>query len=109
MRIDIEPLSVNDAWQGKRYPTDEYTKYVAALCYKYLPASLVILKGNLKLDITWGFSSKGSDIDNPTKPFVDTLTKKYGFNDNRIYELNLKKEIVPKGKEFIDFTIASLE
>ena len=49
-----------------------------------------------------------SDVDNGAKPFIDILQKKYGFNDNQIYELHLYKEIVDKGNEFIDFSIQTL-
>ena len=62
----------------------------------------------MKLEITWGFSSTGSDVDNTAKEFIDCLSKKYGFNDNQIYELNLKKTIVKKGQEFIEFYITNL-
>lgn len=33
IRIDINPLSVNDAWQGRRYKTDEYKRYERAMLY----------------------------------------------------------------------------
>ena len=35
---------------------------------------------------------------------IDILSKKYGFNDNRIYQLFLTKQIVKKGNEFIEFS-----
>jgi Holliday junction resolvase RusA-like endonuclease len=46
-----------------------------------------------------------ADIDNPLKPILDVLQKKYGFDDRQIYELNVKKEIVKKGDEFIKLKI----
>lgn len=49
-----------------------------------------------------------SDIDNPTKLILDILQKRYGFNDKMIYELNLKKEIVKKGKEYFSFCIEKI-
>jgi len=39
------------------------------------------------------------------KLFIDILQKKYLFNDNRIYKATIYKEIVKKGKEFIEFDI----
>jgi len=27
MRVDIKPLSVNEAWRGRRFKTPEYRKY----------------------------------------------------------------------------------
>jgi hypothetical protein len=41
----------------------------------------------------------------PLKPLLDLIQKKYGINDNRFYKLEVTKEIVKKGKEFIKFDI----
>lgn len=101
MRIDIKPLSVNQAFKGRRFKTKEYIEYQKELLYKLKP--MEIPKGKLKLTIIYGLSSKASDIDNPNKQFIDTLSKKYGFNDKMIYELNTKKVDVSKGCEFIEF------
>jgi Holliday junction resolvase RusA-like endonuclease len=105
-RIDIKPLSVNEVWKGKRYKTDSYKTYERAMLY--LLPQMNTPKDNLKVNICFGFSSSGSDIDNCLKPFLDCLQKKYAINDNRIYELNVKKEIVSKGNEFIKFSIESI-
>jgi Holliday junction resolvase RusA-like endonuclease len=107
MRIEIKPLSVNDAWKGRRFRTDKYKDYQKEIALK-LPNIKNDFQGNLKINIVFGFSSKGSDIDNPLKPFLDCLQKKYGVNDNQIYELHVKKEIVKKGYEFINFEITNL-
>jgi len=103
MRINIKPLSVNECWQGRRFKTDKYKAYELEMLYK-LP-KLDVPKGKLKLTINVGFSNKGSDLDNVCKPFQDILQKKYKFNDSQIYQLEMTKEIVKKGNEFIDFTI----
>jgi|SRR5690606_22210524 len=106
-RIDIKPLSVNAAWCGKKFKTPEYKIYENAM--SFLLPKLNIEKGiKLELKINVGFSSKGSDLDNICKPFQDILTKKYGFNDNQIYRLIMKKTIVPKNKEFIEFEITKI-
>ena len=52
-----------------------------------------------------GFSNKLADIDNCLKPCLDILQKKYGFNDRDIYALDIRKMIVPKGKEYIKIKI----
>ena len=106
MKILIKPLSVNQAWQGKRYKTNVYLKYERDIL-KLIPKE-PILPAPYRFDITFGFSNKASDIDNPLKPFLDCIQKKYNINDKDIYELNVKKEIVKKGKEFIDFKIYSI-
>ena len=104
MKINIKPLSVNDAWKGRRFKSNKYKAYELELWYK-LPA-LKIPKGiKLELTINVGFSSAGSDLDNICKPFQDVISKKYKFNDNQIYRLIMNKEIVKKGSEFISFEL----
>jgi len=102
-RLDIKPLSVNDAWRGRRFKTPEYKRYIRDVLLILRPCK--IPDGPLELHLTFGFSSKGSDIDNPIKCFVDCLQKKYGFNDSRIYKLVVIKEVVKKGSEFIEWDI----
>ena len=104
MIINIKPLSVNEVWQGRRYKTKKYKSYEKELSL-LLPPLEIDFKGYLRVDITFGFSSPQSDIDNPLKPLIDVLQKKYGFNDRQIQELNIKKEIVKKGDEFIKLQI----
>lgn len=107
IKLLIKPLSVNEAWQGKRFKTKKYKRFARDLSY-LLPKTDKKYVGDLKVDIKYGFSSKLSDIDNPCKMFLDCLCKKYGFDDRQIFELNQKKEIVPKGKEYIEFKISCL-
>ena len=99
MLIKIKPLSVNDAWKGQRFKTTAYKHYEQLLGLLLRP--LTIPEGKLKLTLIWAFSSAGSDIDNPCKPCIDILQKKYGFNDSRIHKLDLEKTKVKKGDEFI--------
>ena len=103
MRIDIKPLSVNDAWKGRRFKTKKYKAYEKAVLLM-LP-KFEVPEGNLFLDLEFGLSSRAADIDNPIKCFIDCLQKEYDFDDNRIYELRVKKVIVKKGSEYINFNI----
>jgi Holliday junction resolvase RusA-like endonuclease len=100
MRINIVPLSVNQAWQGKRFKTKEYLKFERDMLL--LLPKFKIPEAPISLSIHYGFSSPLSDIDNPTKLIIDIMQKKYKFNDKDIFELILTKEIVNKGKEFIE-------
>jgi Holliday junction resolvase RusA-like endonuclease len=106
-KISIKPLSVNQAWKGKRFKTNIYKKYEKD-CFTILP-KITVPDGKLKAYLVFGFSSTLSDADNPVKCFVDILQKKYGFNDNKIYEYSIKKVDVKKGEEFIEFSIVSCE
>ena len=105
--LNIKSLSVNDAWKGKRFKTDKYKSYERHLMM-ILPR-MSIPDGNLSLYVEWGFSYSGRDIDNPLKPFIDILQKKYGFNDNRIYELVIKKKSCKRGKDYINFEISECD
>jgi Holliday junction resolvase RusA-like endonuclease len=100
-------MSVNKAWQGKRFKTPEYKSYEKHVLM--LLPSQIEFKAPLRLNLVFGFSSKLSDLDNPIKCFTDCLVKKYNFDDRDIYELNVKKEIVKKGQEFIDFEINEIK
>jgi len=106
IKVNLKPLSVNDAWQGKRFKTPKYKQYEKN-CLLMLP-SLKVSNNRLKISIEYGFSNKMSDVDNPTKLILDILQKKYGFNDNKIYELHLIKKIVEKGNEYFSFFIEEL-
>jgi Holliday junction resolvase RusA-like endonuclease len=103
VRIKIKPLSVNDAWKGRRYKTEEYKAFEQHVSLLLKPVE--IPEGPLQIHIIWGFSSAGSDYDNPIKPFQDCLQKKYGFNDNRIQRGIIDKVKVKKGAEFIEWKL----
>ncbi len=107
MRIELKPLSVNEAFQGRRFRTPKYKSFQRDMLL-LLPKIDIEFKGDLRVDIHYGFSSKLADIDNPCKLVLDTLCKKYNFDDRQIYELNQTKEIVKKGKEFMNIKINKL-
>ena len=106
MKLNIKPLSVNDAWEGKRRRSHVYNKYTKDILTLLRP--LKIPEGYLQLNLKFGFSSAGSDIDNPLKPFIDCLQLKYKFNDNRIKKLVVETEKVKKGCEYIEFSINNI-
>lgn len=107
IKLNIKPLSINQAWQGRRYKTPKYKSFQKEMLLT-LPKLKKSFKGDLSVSIKYGFSSKLSDIDNPCKIVLDCLCKKYKFDDRQIFELYQKKEIVKKGQEYIKFEIKSL-
>lgn len=107
MRLDIKPLSVNKAWKGRRFKTDEYKRYERDVLMLLEP--MTIPDGWLELRLKFGFSRKTCDFDNPVKLFVDCLQKKYGFNDKMIKLAVIKIDHVDKGKEYIEFEICPYE
>ena len=105
-RIEIKPLSINEAYSGKRHRTRAYNQYINDVSYQLKKIALPMPPFSLSYE--FGYSSKGSDIDNAVKPITDILQKRYGFNDNQVYELHVVKKIVKKGKEYIKFKIEAL-
>jgi Holliday junction resolvase RusA-like endonuclease len=99
INLNIKPLSVNKAWQGKRYKSPEYKKYEIQVL-RLLPD--IEIKEFKRLKITYGFSNMMADIDNPTKLVLDLLQKKYNVNDRDLIYLVLHKEKTKKGEEFIE-------
>ena len=102
VNLSVKPLSVNECWQGKRFKTKAYNVYERNLL-KLLPNRE--LKAVKSIHLEFGFSSKLADIDNPIKPILDILQKKYKFNDKDIFEMHVIKSVVPKGQECIKITI----
>lgn len=105
VKIPLKPLSVNEAWQGRRFKTKKYRQFESN-CLFLLP-NIKIPHAPLKVSYVFGFSNKFSDIGNPEKMITDILCKKYGFDDRDIYEMDIKKQIVSKGDEFFTFSINS--
>ena len=106
--VQIKPLSVNQAWQGRRFKTQKYLNYELQVLHQ-LPLFKIDNTKMLSVSIIFNLSNRGNDIDNGIKPFLDILQKKYEFNDSQIYELKIKKLIVKKGNESIVFWINYLD
>ena len=107
-RIEIKPLSVNEAWKGRRFKTDAYKKYERNLTLM-LPKKVTIPEPPFVIMLKFGFSSSASDWDNCIKTTQDILAKKYKFNDKLIRKGIVETEIVPKGKEYLEFKIETLK
>ena len=69
----------------------------------------------VSFDFKVGLSNRGADLDNIIKPILDTfqavftVDEKKQFNDNKVYHLEMHKEIVPKGDEFIEVTVRKMD
>lgn len=91
-------------YNGRKVKSFDYRKYEKNIL-SILPNDIVIPKGKLKLNIKIGVSSPLADVDNALKPFIDCLQLKYKFNDKMIYKITIEKDDVPKGSEFIKFSL----
>ena len=108
-KLDIKPMSVNEAYQGRKFKTKKYNKWSDDV-HLLLPSwAGNIMDKKLELYVKFGFSTMASDIDNGLKTLMDALSKKYRFNDKYIMRLVVDKTLVPKGEEFIFFTLNILE
>ena len=106
-KLNEKPLSVNEAWQGKRFKTPIYKNYEETILLS-MPKAKIEIEQMLRIEFFFGFSNKASDLDNPVKLLLDIAQKKYGFNDKHVFELNVRKCIVKKGEEFIQMGIYPL-
>jgi len=102
MKINIKALSINKAFKGRRFKTQDYKDYEQEAFY-LLSNDVIIPDGNLELYLEVGLSSKLADLDNIAKLWIDILQKRFCFNDRRIYKLLMIKKIVKKGDEYITF------
>jgi len=106
IKIMIKPMSVNEAFQGRRFKTPKYIAFEKELLLK-LPKKFKMPPPPYEVYFEWGFSNRASDFDNPIKCTMDVLQKKYGFNDKEVYLATIRKTIVGRGEEFIMFSIKS--
>ncbi len=107
-KISIKPLSVNDAWKGQRFKTEKHKWYETQLMFLLSSSDeFRDLKKEEKLavELYFGFSSHSSDWDNGIKQLMDVISKKYGFNDNKVFKGLIEKEIVKKGDEYVSFKV----
>ena len=104
--IKIKPLSVNECWRGRRFKTDKYGDYENAMLYLLRKQKLP--EPPFHVHIILYLSNPLADIDNPVKPILDILQKKFNFNDKLVTKLTVEKHIRSKGEEKIWFDISSL-
>lgn len=106
-KINLKPMSVNGAWKGRRFKSEEYKAYEKS-ALSILP-NIELPLPPYRINLVFGVSNKASDWDNPVKPIQDILQKRYGFNDKDIYEAFVKKVIVSKRMEYFSFEIIHID
>ena len=108
IQIHIKPMSVNEAWQGKRYRSKAYLAYEKALLLLLPNTCEVPAEGDLQINFEFGLNTL-ADWDNPIKPTQDIIAKKYGFNDRRILKGTVIKNVVKKGEGYFTFSIRGID
>jgi len=106
IEVQIAPLRISKAYQGRRFKTKQYLawqKDFHALVGKHKP-----IKGKLSLIAEFYIKNdKVSDIDNFFKATLDTMKDAGIIEDDRfIYELHAYK--YKSDKEFIRLTISEI-
>ena len=109
IKIDIRPLSINEAYRtpkgARRYKTAQYNSFISAL--QWLLPKEIELFPKMTIWMEWGIKNTARDVDNPVKPFIDVLQKRYKFNDSRVYKIVAEKVI--SKQEYIKFEISEYE
>jgi len=103
IKLNITPLSVNKAWQGRRFKTKEYLAYEKA-CLLLLP-KIELPKPPYHFNYEFGFSQSTADLANPEKLITDIICKKYNIDDRHIYKMVLERKSVKKGDEYLKIEI----
>jgi len=92
--LPLKPLSVNQAWQGRRFRSQAYKQYerdVLAL----LPRGIFAKPLDGIIEVRYKFHLKNHvryDVDNPAKCLTDILvTGGFIKNDRQIYRMILEK------------------
>lgn len=102
IELKVKPISVNQAYTGKRFKTDKLREFLLKVLW-LLPKKLNVPAGSFYVIYEFGFSSKLSDYDGGIKNFQDILQHKYKFDDRTIIGGYIQKKLVPKGEEYIKF------
>ena len=100
--IPLKPMSVNIAWCGRRFKSKAYKQYEKDF-FKVI-GRVPKIGGDIEVTIEWYIKNdKMTDIDNPTKPLLDLLSKAGLWEDDRkIRALHLYKYgVVNKNDERI--------
>jgi Holliday junction resolvase RusA-like endonuclease len=99
MKINVKPLSINQAYRTQkkttRYKTAEYIAYENNMMF-LLPKADLSKYDKIQLTLDIYVSTKSFDLDNALKPCIDLLQKKRDFNDNKVYRIIATKHIVSK-------------
>jgi len=106
--VKLKPLSVNEAWKGRRFKTKKYDQYERDLTL-LLPRTINLPQPPYEIHFIFGLSSMNADGDNNLKQTQDIIAKKYKFNDKHIKRWVIEVDNVEKNQEYICFEILHYE
>ena len=106
MKLNLKPLSANRMFYRNKNKTVEYRQFQEDVRDLSMGKDWPFGTDPVQFEVNVGLSSKAADLDNCIKPILDTYQNIYDdFNDNKVYKIVLRKEIVEKGKEYVDIKI----
>jgi len=97
--LSIKPLSINEAWQGRRFKTKKYKDYERNTLI--LLGKNKMIKGFVSVEYNFFIKNfKMSDVGNFEKPISDIVVKSGLIEDDRfITEIVLKKYPINKDEQ----------
>ena len=93
-KLDIQPLSVNRAWCGRRFKTKEYKAWQEEFLLLIKGQKIEKIEGEVEMYIEWASkNAKRSDVDNPIKLIIDRIVEAGIIRDDRdIWKLVVVKK-----------------
>lgn len=110
--VQTRPFSTNKmSGARKTFETKEYLEYRDLIARKSGGFYGFTGKEKMKLTVIAGFSNKKGDLDNVFKPLLDSIVGcvDAAFDDSQIYAIEAKKQIVPKGQEYLKVKLEVLD
>lgn len=106
LEVQLKPLTVSKAWQGRRFKTQAYKDWQRDFCL--LVGKQTPITGNVALTLELYLKNdKMSDIDNTLKVIQDSMILANLIQDDRfIYEIHAYK--YPSDTEFIRITLTNI-
>lgn len=91
VNLDIKPLSVNRAWQGRKYKTKEYNAWRREI--EILMPRKEMIQGDVSVTVIYSLvRHRRTDLDNLFKTLFDSIVNRgYIEDDTRIVEIHAKK------------------
>lgn len=105
--LPIKAMSINECFQGRRYKTKKYDKFIADML-RIMPKEKP-MDGLLEVELIFGVRSLfRGDVDNLIKPVLDCLTKRGWIADDR-YVMSVKATKVKAKQESISVFVKNLD
>ena len=103
MRIELKPVSINEAFRGRRFKTKECKDFEDD--FMILAPKRRMIKGEIEVEYKFYLKNHGkADYDNYIKIVQDLIVKcGYIEDDRKIYKATIYK--IPSDKNYIEFKI----